>query len=206
MDTSEQGKAWAGDFGNDYHRRSPGNAGANLEFFQRIFEGEPMPPIRTILELGAGTGANVWALKKRFPRAEITAVEVNRPACVMMQSDIPGAEVINASLLDWRPAQQWDLVLTKGVLIHIHPARLLEAYHTIYSAASRYVLMAEYYNPKPVDVEYRGMKGLLWKRDFAGEFLDKFPAFELVDYGFAYHRDPVCPQDDLNWFLLERRS
>jgi spore coat polysaccharide biosynthesis protein SpsF len=27
----------------------------------------------------------------------------------------------------------------------------------------------------------------------------------LVDYGFAYHRDPNFPQDDITWFLLEKR-
>jgi spore coat polysaccharide biosynthesis protein SpsF len=29
---------------------------------------------------------------------------------------------------------------------------------------------------------------------------------KLLDYGFAYRRDPDFPQDDINWFLLERRA
>jgi spore coat polysaccharide biosynthesis protein SpsF len=28
----------------------------------------------------------------------------------------------------------------------------------------------------------------------------------LVDYGFAYHRDPAFPQDDITWFLLEKTA
>ena len=27
----------------------------------------------------------------------------------------------------------------------------------------------------------------------------------LIDYGFSYHRDPVFPQDDITWFLMERK-
>ena len=65
--------------------------------------------------------------------------------------------------------------------------------------------IAEYYNPTPVEVKYRGHDGRLFKRDFAGEMLDRFPDLKLVDYGFNYHRDHNFPQDDGNWFLLEKR-
>ena len=47
-------------------------------------------------------------------------------------------------------------------------------------------------------------QGKLFKRDFAGEFLDRFADVRLVDYGFAYHRDPNFQQDDISWFLLEK--
>jgi len=65
-------------------------------------------------------------------------------------------------------------------------------------------LMCEYYNPSPVEVNYRGHSGKLFKRDFAGEFLDKFSDVKLIDYGFVYQRDPAFPQDDLTWFLMEK--
>jgi len=32
-----------------------------------------------------------------------------------------------------------------------------------------------------------------------------FVDLELVDYGFVYHRDPVFPQDDINWFLMKKQ-
>jgi spore coat polysaccharide biosynthesis protein SpsF len=35
--------------------------------------------------------------------------------------------------------------------------------------------------------------------------LDMFPALKLIDYGFAYHRDPAFPQDDVTWFLMEKQ-
>ena len=52
---------------------------------------------------------------------------------------------------------------------------------------------------------YRGHDARLFKRDFAGEMLDRFSDLRLVDYGFRYHRDPAHPADDLTWFLMEKR-
>jgi len=65
-------------------------------------------------------------------------------------------------------------------------------------------LVAEYYNPTPVSVTYRGHQDRLFKRDFSGELLDRFKDLRLIDYGFAYSRDPNHPQDDISWFLLEK--
>jgi len=45
---------------------------------------------------------------------------------------------------------------------------------------------------------------LSFKRDFAGEMLDRYRDLKLVDYGFAYHRDPAFSHDDITWFLLEK--
>jgi hypothetical protein len=65
-------------------------------------------------------------------------------------------------------------------------------------------LLCEYYNPAPTTVSYRGHNERLFKRDFAGEIMDRHPEMQLVDYGFAYHRDPNFPQDDITWFLMEK--
>ncbi len=77
-------------------------------------------------------------------------------------------------------------------------------YPLLYDASSRYILLCEYYNPSPVEVSYRGHDWKLFKRDFAGEILDKYTDLVLREYGFVYHRDPRFPQDDLCWFLMER--
>ena len=64
----------------------------------------------------------------------------------------------------------------------------------------------EYYSPTPVEIVYRGHSDRLFKRDFAGEMLDRFADLKLVDYGFDYHRDPVFSLGDINWFLLEKQN
>ena len=60
--------------------------------------------------------------------------------------------------------------------------------------------------PFPVALPYRGHQDRLFKRDFAGEMLDRFPDLELTAYGFNYRRDPLFPQDDTTWFLLHKQS
>jgi pseudaminic acid biosynthesis-associated methylase len=75
----------------------------------------------------------------------------------------------------------------------------------MFNASNRYILVAEYFNPSPVAIPYRGHNDRLFKRDFAGEMLDRYYNLELLDYGFAYHRDPLFPQDDITWFMLEKK-
>ncbi len=209
MTTTAQEEAWKGQFGNDYQKRSPGNVDFNTTFFERIFPRRTdtyqrnWDEILTILELGAGRGANIKALRRRFPAATATGVELNPAALRALRQDAPEANAIEASVTEWAPETTWDLVLTKGLLIHIPPAALPVVYGVMHRASSRFILIAEYYNPTPVSVEYRGEKDLLWKRDFAGEMLDLYADLSLVNYGFAYHRDRA-PQDDITWFLLEK--
>ena len=60
------------------------------------------------------------------------------------------------------------------------------------------------YNPTPVKVPHR--EAWLYKRDFAGDMMDRYPDLKLLDYGFQYHRDYLFPVDDFNWFVLEKRE
>ena len=95
-------------------------------------------------------------------------------------------------------------MLISGVSIHINPDYLDKVYKVLYKSSNKYILINEYYNPKPVMIEYRGYKDRLFKRDFAGEILDSFSDLNLVDYGFVYHRDNYFPNDDTTWFLLQK--
>jgi spore coat polysaccharide biosynthesis protein SpsF len=89
------------------------------------------------------------------------------------------------------------------VLIHINPDLLPVVYQNLYNLSNRYIMVYEYYNPTPVSVEYRGHHDRLFKRDFAGELIDKFN-LKLIDYSFNYKREKYFPHDDATWFLLEK--
>jgi pseudaminic acid biosynthesis-associated methylase len=158
--------------------------------------------IRSVIELGANIGNNLKALRALLPNAELVGVEINPTACTHL-AGIRGVTAFNASLLDFRPSEPADLSFTAGVLIHQAPDALPRAYESLVNASLRYVLIAEYYNPSPVELPYRGHAGKLFKRDFAGEMLDAY-ALRLLDYGFVYRRDPMFPGDDLTWFLMEK--
>lgn len=131
-----------------------------------------------------------------------SGIEINPKAADLAEA--AGYKVYRCSILDWQVDYTRDLSFTKGVLIHIDPASLPKVYDRLYEASSKYVLIGEYYNPSPVEVSYRGHSGKLFKRDFAGEFLARHPDMRLVDYGFHYRGDAL-PQDDITWFLMQRR-
>ena len=100
--------------------------------------------------------------------------------------------------------QTFDLTFTKTVLIHINPECLPQVYENLYRLSKRYIMVCEYYSPSPVSVNYRGYTDRLFKRDFAGELIDRY-GLRLIDYGFTYHRDNYLRyQDDVTWFLLEK--
>ena len=75
----------------------------------------------------------------------------------------------------------------------------------MFELSSKYILTIEYYNPKPVAIDYRGHSERLFKRDFAGEILDAYPEMKLLDYGFLYDRESIHKRvGSTNWFLLEK--
>jgi spore coat polysaccharide biosynthesis protein SpsF len=148
---------------------------------------------------------NLKALKLLHPGIQAHAIEINAEAAKHLGEVIPPAQIHKSSILDFAPGRQWDLTLIKGVLIHINPDVLLQVYDKLFAACGRYLMVAEYYNPAPVAISYRGHSDRLFKRDFAGEIMDRHPQLQLVDYGFAYRRDPNFPQDDITWFLMEKR-
>ncbi|MEZ0328318.1 MAG: pseudaminic acid biosynthesis-associated methylase [Dissulfuribacterales bacterium] len=202
---TEQEEFWGGEFGREYTARNQGERllASNTAFFAKILS--RTREVRSVLELGANRGLNLMAIKCLIPEVFLSAVEINDAAVQELKGWGGAREVFHASILDFKPERLWDLVFVKGVLIHINPDFLEEVYQILYDASSKYVLIAEYYNPTPVEIPYRGHRNRLFKRDFAGEFMKKFPQIRLVDYGFVYHGDSNFPQDDITWFLMEKR-
>jgi spore coat polysaccharide biosynthesis protein SpsF len=200
---TKQEEFWAESFGNEYIDRNKDAAlvGKVLPFWSDILR--RTGGLSTILELGANIGLNLRAIKLLSPGVGIDAVEINEEA-VKTLADWGGCGVFHESILDFKPTRKWELVFTRGVLIHINPEELPQVYDLMIEASSRYILVAEYYSPKPVEMPYRGHEGFLFKRDFAGDILGRAGNLSLVDYGFVYHGDPLFPQDDINWFLMEK--
>ena len=202
--TTPQEQFWAGEFGTNYIARNRSDAllASNRAFFAKALE--RAGPIASCAEVGANVGMNLKALRTLHPEIRCTAVEINPGAARELAELIGEENVFNGSIADWQPGEPADLALSKGVLIHLPPELLPTAYQRLHDASGRLILIAEYYSPSPTTVTYRGHQDRLFKRDFAGEILDLFADLRLIDYGFCYHRDPAFPQDDINWFLLEK--
>jgi spore coat polysaccharide biosynthesis protein SpsF len=203
---TEQENFWAGVFGTEYIKRNDSQEllASNLSFFSRTLS--KAGALKSCVEFGANIGMNLRAIKLLYPSIELSAVEINKDAAQELISFIGDHAVFNGSIFDYPIEKKSNLVLIKGVLIHINPDELKTAYGKIYDATNCNILICEYYNPSPVAIPYRGYSDRLFKRDFAGEMLDMYKDLELIDYGFAYHRDLAFPQDDINWFLMKKRD
>lgn len=202
---TEQESFWAGEFGAEYSQRNIGSKllASNLSLFSKALNSARN--LNSCIEFGANVGMNLKALQLLFPEQEQHAVEINPQASEALGEVIPPAHIRQTSIIDFKPERSWDLVLIKGVLIHINPEWLPQVYDALHRATGRYLLVCEYYNPSPVSVNYRGHTNRLFKRDFCGEILDRHADLKLIDYGFAYHRDPNFPQDDTTWFLMTKQ-
>lgn len=201
---TEQEAFWAGKFGTEYIQRNQGDTllASNLNFFSEALR--TARGLNSCIEFGANIGMNLKAIKLLHPSIDAHAIEINNDAAQELMKVIVPTNVHNTSILDFTPTRQWDLTLIKGVLIHINSDALPQVYEKLVASTGRYLMVAEYYNPTPVSIPYRGHTDRLYKRDFAGEIMDRHPKMQLVDYGFAYRRDPNFPQDDITWFLMEK--
>ncbi len=173
-----------------------------MNFFSKTFSQIGRP--NSLIEFGANVGMNLRAIKLLFPKINLFGIEINKTAANELAKNIGVENVFNGSITDFTTDKKFDVALIKGVLIHINPDILNDVYTKLYHASNKYILICEYYNPSPVTVNYRGHSNRLFKRDFAGEMLDKYANLKLVDYGFCYKRDNAFPQDDITWFLLKK--
>lgn len=202
---TEQEKFWAGEFGSEYIERNkllPQVFAASSNLWSSILSRMKETP-KSILEFGTNIGNNLHVLHSLLPGVHLSGIEINATAAAAVRQ-WGQAEVFEQSILDFTPSRTWDVAFTCGVLIHINPDSLDSVYEKMYAASSRYICIAEYYSPRPEEINYRGHSQKLYRRDFAGEILDMFPDLSLRGYGFAYHRDPIFPLGDLTWFLMEK--
>ncbi len=201
---NEQDAFWKSNFGNEYSKRN--NFDTNYK--KRVYEFKKytnkITSIDSVLEIGANIGINLKVLNDFYPNLEQFAIEINKDAAISLQNIIPRENIFNESILDIELDNKFDLILSRGVLIHIHPDNLKNTYEKIYKYSKKYILISEYFNPEPLEVSYRGYNDKLFKRDFCKDLMETYNDLKLIDYGFLYNGDSEYRLDDLNWFLLEK--
>jgi len=204
MKKTLQEKFWTSNFGKEYILRNSNKVivNNNLNFFKKSLK--KVNKIDSLIEFGANIGLNIKAINKVYKIKRNMAVEINKN-CENYLKKIKNTEIKITPIKSFTIKEKFKLVLTKGVLIHINPKDLPNIYSKIYNSCKNkgYILIAEYFNPSPVMVKYRGNKNVLFKRDFAAEILKKYNNLKLIDYGFVYKLDKY-PQDKINWFLLKK--
>ena len=205
MVSTEQELFWESEFGDEYISRNNSKKllASNKHLFKKILEN--LTDIESVLEFGCNIGLNLEAIKSIKPKLQLSGVEINAKAAEIAQSLGIGPIYKTTILENMEVPSVYDLTFTKGVLIHINPDKLPEAYQNLVKYSKKYIMICEYYNPQPVTIPYRGHSDKLFKRDFANELKVSFD-LDLIDYGFTYHGDNEYPQDDLTWFLFKKKS
>jgi pseudaminic acid biosynthesis-associated methylase len=183
-------EAWQGDFGRDYTDRNcltpeqvddlwRKNYGVSrTDLYLRFLQG--VPKNARILEVGCNI-ANQLRLLQQLGYSDLHGIEVQSYALEIARTRTRGINLIQSTALDIPYTDHYfDLVFTAGVLIHIAPADLPVAMAEIRRCTRSLIMGAEYYAPKLTEVAYRDHSGLLWKMDYAQEYLSKFPDLQLV--------------------------
>lgn len=199
---------WKSDFGIAYGQRGNNRIDAgNIRRLHRdwgkILSRAVTPYPGSALEVGCNLGRNLLVLKHYIgelhgvePNAEVIRSASNNPAL----SDVCFQEADGAGLPYGE--NSIDLVFTSGVLIHVAPEQLGAVTDEIYRVTRHYIACIEYFSHEPVEMPYHGRRGMLFKRDFGGYYLDRFPHLEVVDYGFLWAR--CDSSDNSNWWLFRK--
>lgn len=156
------------------------------------------------LECGCNIGRNVRQIKKAYPQSINSVIEINSQALEICKSNNNLEKSFCGSIFDCNfEPNQFDLVFTMGVLIHIAPENLFEIMSRMKTWTKRYILFGEYFNTTPISIEYQGRKNQLFKRDFGKYFMENFQA-NCIDYGFLWSYEyEDAGFDDCTWWLFD---
>ena len=79
---------------------------------------------KSILELGCGSGRNLWHLGHAFPDAKFLGIDIN-PAGVQSSGLPPNVSIQQGDVLqlDWKMLGDFDVIFTAGFLMHINHKR-----------------------------------------------------------------------------------
>ncbi|MFZ1160038.1 MAG: pseudaminic acid biosynthesis-associated methylase [Candidatus Sulfotelmatobacter sp.] len=188
-DTAQM-EVWKGEFGREYtdrntfdvdavdelYRRDYGitRTAINQEFLGGISKGA------SFLEVGCNTG-NQLLLLQRMGFANLSGVELQPYALEIARSRTRSISLAQGSALGLPHGDaSFDVVFTSRVLIHIAPDDLPRVMDEIHRCARSYIWGLEYYAPDVTEVNYRNHSKLLWKLDYAQQYLKRFEDLEIV--------------------------
>jgi len=188
--TADPKVEWVGDFGKEYTDRNfmsldemedlyRKNYGFTRTELNNKFLGE-LDHSALILEVGSNIGNQLLCLQK-MGFSKLYGIELQSHAVEISQSRTKNINIIQGEASDI-PFKDgfFDMVFTSGLLIHIPPSDLGQVMKETVRCSKKYIFGFEYFSENPKEIEYRGHRNLLWKADFAREYLELSDDLELV--------------------------
>ena len=123
-----------------------------------------------ILEAGCNIGNNL----KSFPtNQEIYGIDLNEKALEKTKEKFPNFKFQKGSLLKIPFSDSFfDLVFTRGVLIHIAPEDIQQATEEILRVSKKWVMNLEYFGEDNKMIKWKRGDNLLWYRDMKKRWSD----------------------------------
>ena len=180
-----QEQVWKSDFGVEYTKRNRVRWNLRIPFWQDIIN---WTQPESVLDVGTNAGWNLLAIGDKHKDIELKGIDVNPYA--LAEATAAGLDVEEMSALDvgTRWPNEFDLVASSGVLIHIAPDDISQVMDSMIAAARRHVLAIEYPSKVEREINYQGRDGLLWKRHFGAMFQDKgLILMEEGDAGYGFN-------------------
>lgn len=161
--------------------------------------------INNILECGSNIGRNLKQINLAFPKKKLSFIEVNKKAYHMCLLNKKIFSSFNDSIENCKiNSNQFDLVFTSGVLIHINNSNLKKVINNIIKWSKKYILIMEYFSANDMSKNYRGKNDLLFLRDYGDKFI-KTKKVKLVDCGFLYSKIyRKAGFDDLTYWIFKK--
>jgi len=172
---------------------------------------EQMPEVQSVVEFGCNIGANLKALHHLDPSLELAGVEINQFAVDLLRREgICSAHQGSVATADL--GRTFDLVFSRGVLIHIRPDDLPVVFANMERHARKYLIIWETFSETPYHLEAysegvaggKPGEGYQFWRDFAGDFIKQFPNWSVVSSGIDRKLGAKPAHGKLVWTLLQR--
>lgn len=211
MINTSQEKFWKGKFGIDYTVRNTYSIEELDEFYLKTYgvtrNAMNIEFLRNIdkkikiLEVGCNNGQQLRHLQLMGFK-NLHGIEIQSDAVEKAKVSTKNINIIQCSAFDIPFKDEYfDLIFTSSVLIHISPDDLFLALKEIARCTKRYIWGFEYYSDETKEIIYRGNVGVLWKRNFADLYLQKFNTLKLTkEKKYKYVKNENIDQ----MFLIEK--
>lgn len=117
---------------------------------------------RSILEVGCGFGRNLDYLIKQGIRPEVlTGADIS--VKLLSQSNLPkSVKLVRADVLKLPfNDRSFDLVFTHGLLMHLNPRQINQAFQELFRVTKKYLIIIEEVRDKPQPLNY-----FTWAHDY----------------------------------------